>query len=214
MIPKNAHVTLYNGFELYSGTHHIFLGICTAGYFWTEKNRIGIRAPKYLNHELLGLLICKANNVTEEREDECEDLICYASPFSTNSGLCERHRRIVESKLAGVRIGLDVLIFPDSDLQKLKEELDERLEDFREKTNIDAYFNLIKTSKRKIRNGSWLIRKEDTEWILPPMKLDDVYQHKPTRIYSMHKIPSQDREKYEKRVEAHRTRIREKISKK
>jgi len=210
MIPENAHVTLYDGFTFYSEDADMLLGICTAGYFWTDKNRIGIRAPRYLNHELLGLLICKANNA--EMEDECEDVACYASPFSAYSGLCERHKKIIDSELSGARIGLDVLILPDSDIQRLKDELGERLEDFREKTGIDAYFDKIKTSKRKIMDNSWLIEKDGIEWILPPSHLEAVYRHNSTKIFLMHKIPYKDRERYEEEIEKYKAKIRERLS--
>ncbi len=212
MIPENVHVTLYDGFVFYSGDAQIALGMHTAGYFWTDRNRIGIRVPRILGHELLGLLVCKANNVTDEHEDECIDAICYASPFSTNSGLCERHRKIVEDKLAGTRIGLDVLIYSETDIQKLKKELDKTIEGFLEKTSIDAYFNSIKISRKRIRNGSWLIRRDGIEVILPPMELDDVYRHNPTRIFLMYGIPFSEREGFEKRVETNKVGIRQRLS--
>ncbi|HKZ45281.1 MAG TPA: hypothetical protein VJ343_01095 [archaeon] len=207
MIPENAHVTLYDSFKFYSGDANMLLGIVTTGYFWIEKSRIGIRSPRFLNHELLGLLICKAENL--DQEDECRDSICYASPYSTNSGLCERHKLLVKSELAEKRIGLNVLIFPDSDLQKLKDGLNKTLEDFREKTSIDTYFNSIKVSKTKIRNGSWLIRKDGLEWILPPMNLDDVYNYNPTVVFSMYRIPRWDKKRYERTTEENRAILRQ-----
>jgi len=116
--------------------------------------------------------------------------------------------------LAGARVGLDVLIFPDSDPQKLKGEFGKMLGDFREKTGIDAYLDKTTVIRRKIRNGSWLIRREGIECILPPVDIDDVYKYKPTRIYSMDKIPSWDRERHEKVVEMHRARMRKQLLRK
>jgi hypothetical protein len=188
MTPQNVHVTLLDGFVLYKDMLNRILRIGFRGYADRTTDRIVISSPKYLKHELLEFLICET---TGSRSSHCEDETCYCYPYSSStlSGICDKHKQITESKLSGARIGLDVSIYTNSDPQKLEGELRETLEDFKEKTSITAHLNEVRVHEKSIKDKSWLVVKNDTEHILPPMDIETLRLREiskdPTTIFLM-----------------------------